>query len=396
MYLIKIYRVGVLLPSLSTRFGAQVPDTICDDQTKWPPQLRTGTGITDANFKESIRKYYLGTPAEKQEIITLFGSIEEWDVSQVTYMSSAFTSSDPSGNIPGVQFNADLSNWNVSNVTDMFGMFGACSVFNQDLSSWNVSNVTDMRLMFLYCSVFNQDLSSWSFTTTPEHADWCTGAPICDDQTKWPPQLRTGTGITDANFKESIRKYYLGTPAEKQEIITLFGSIEEWDVSQVTYMNNAFASDPSGNIPGVLFNADLSGWIVSNVTDMALMFLDCSVFNSDLSSWSFTTTPEHVAWCTGAPICDDELKWPPQLRTGTGITDANFKESIRKYYLGTPAEKQEIITLFGSIEEWDVSQVTYMNNAFASDPSGNIPGVLFNADLSEWDVSNVTTMGFNV
>ena len=90
-----------------------------------------------------------------------------------------------------------------------------------------------------------------------------------------------------------------------------------------------------------------------------------------------------MAWCTGAPICDDELKWPPQLRTGTGITDANFKESIRnKYYLGTPAEKQEIITLFGSIEEWDVSQVTYMNNAFASDPSGNIPGVLFNADLS--------------
>ena len=108
-------------------------------------------------------------------------------------MSNAFAS-DPSGNIPGVQFNADLSNWNVSNVTDMFGMFGACSVFNQDLSSWNVSNVTDMRLMFLDCSVFNQDLSNWSFTTTPEHADWCTGAPICNDQTKWPPQLRTGTG----------------------------------------------------------------------------------------------------------------------------------------------------------------------------------------------------------
>ena len=340
---------------------------ICNDQKKWPPQLRTG--ITNANFKEIIYYYYLGTSAEKQLIITLLGSIEEWDVSQVTYMNNAFAS-DPSGNIPGVQFNADLSGWNVSNVTDMFGMFGACSVFNQDLSSWNVSNVTDMRLMFLDCSVFNQDLSNWSFTTTPEHADWCTGAPICDDQTKWPPQLRTGTGITDANFKELINKYYLGTNEEKQEIISTYGIIEEWDVSQVTYMNNAFASDPSGNIPGVQFNADLSGWNVSNVTDMGFvfsgcsvfnqdlsnwnvsnvtnmgyMFLDCSVFNQDLSNWSFTTTPEHTDWCTGAPICDDQTKWPPQLRTGTDITDANFKELIRKYYLGTQAEKQAIITL---------------------------------------------------
>ena len=73
-------------------------------------------------------------------------------------------------------------------------------------------------------------------------------------------------------YSKNNRKYYLGTPAEKQEIITLFGSIEEWDVSQVTYMNNAFASDPSGNIPGAQFNADLSNWNVSNVTDMLECF----------------------------------------------------------------------------------------------------------------------------
>ena len=215
-----------------------------------------GTHLTDANFKDSIRKYYLGTPTEKQEIISAYGTIEKWIVFKVTNMFRAF-SSDPSGNIPGVPFNADISKWNMINVTTTVLMFENCSVFNQDLSywfdnpykhegfteckgmfvgcsvfnsdllsQWNMTNVTDMGSMFESCSVFNQDLSSWRFTTTPDHEDWCTGAPICDDELKWPTQLRQG--ITDANLKELIRKYYLGTPTEKQEIISTYGIIEDW------------------------------------------------------------------------------------------------------------------------------------------------------------------------
>ena len=44
-------------------------------------------------------------------------------------------------------FNQDISDWDVSNVTDMSKMF-AYAVFNQDISSWNVSNVTKMEEMF--------------------------------------------------------------------------------------------------------------------------------------------------------------------------------------------------------------------------------------------------------
>ena len=32
----------------------------------------------------------------------------------------------------------NLSNWDVSNVTNMCGMFYDCKKFNQDISSWNV------------------------------------------------------------------------------------------------------------------------------------------------------------------------------------------------------------------------------------------------------------------
>ena len=55
-------------------------------------------------------------------------------------------------------FNGDISNWNVSNVTNMALMFIGLSSFNQDISSWDVSNVTNMNAMFANASSFNQDL----------------------------------------------------------------------------------------------------------------------------------------------------------------------------------------------------------------------------------------------
>ena len=45
----------------------------------------------------------------------------------------------------------DISEWNVSNVTDMSWMFYYCKKFNQDLSGWDVSNVTN-RLGIFYRS----------------------------------------------------------------------------------------------------------------------------------------------------------------------------------------------------------------------------------------------------
>ena len=55
----------------------------------------------------------------------------------------------------------DISDWDVSNVTDMSYMFTHCKNLNQDISKWDVSKVTNMAYMFAFCKKFNQDLSSW-------------------------------------------------------------------------------------------------------------------------------------------------------------------------------------------------------------------------------------------
>ena len=81
------------------------------------------------------------------------GDISDWDVSHVTNMRCMFGDSN---------FNGDISNWDVSNVTDMNLMFYHCESFNQDISLWDVSNVIKMEAMFYGCESFNQDISSWN------------------------------------------------------------------------------------------------------------------------------------------------------------------------------------------------------------------------------------------
>ena len=93
-------------------------------------------------------------------------SMKTWDVSNVTNMAGLFGTCNcfnPANerNKDGIP---DLTYWDVSSVTDMSNMFSHIyggAMFNQDISGWDVSNVTDMTRMFMGNQYFNQDLSSW-------------------------------------------------------------------------------------------------------------------------------------------------------------------------------------------------------------------------------------------
>jgi len=149
------------------------------------------------------------------------------DVSQVTDMSGLFSETD---------FHGDVSQWDVSNVKYMYYTFQDCTKFNCDLSKWDVSKVTDMRGMFDGCSEFNQDLSGW-----------------------------------DVSRVKNMRYMFC--------VCTNFNSdISSWNVGKVTNMSNMFYGCEN-------FNQDLSGWNVSRVERMNAMFQNCTSFNQDISGW---------------------------------------------------------------------------------------------------------------
>ena len=122
------------------------------------------TKATATNYK-----YHPKSKAELQKII--LDRIKEEgneldlndiDTSALTDMSHLF---DNSISELFIDFNGNISNWDVSNVTDIKYCFGFCKKFNGDLSGWNLSEAEDISFMFKNCYEFEgKGLENWNIS----------------------------------------------------------------------------------------------------------------------------------------------------------------------------------------------------------------------------------------
>jgi surface protein len=88
-----------------------------------------------------------------KDIFNYDHDISNWDVSHVTNMSSMFENFK--------SFNQDLSLWDVSSVENMSSMFKNCIEFNSNINSWDVRFVSNFSYMFSETKKFNSPLSNW-------------------------------------------------------------------------------------------------------------------------------------------------------------------------------------------------------------------------------------------
>ena len=95
--------------------------------------------FTNDTLRRAVEDYVAGG-ARKEDIVKKYGEISNWDVSNVTNMGGMFLNAE--------SFNQPLNNWNVSKVTNMNKMFMGASSFNQPLDNWNVTKVMYIESMF--------------------------------------------------------------------------------------------------------------------------------------------------------------------------------------------------------------------------------------------------------
>ena len=80
--------------------------------------------FTNDTLRRAVQDYLSGV-ARKERIVDKYGEISNWDVSKVTNMNAMFQNA--------TSFNQPLNNWNVSKVTNMEAMFWGATSFNQPL-----------------------------------------------------------------------------------------------------------------------------------------------------------------------------------------------------------------------------------------------------------------------
>jgi len=290
-------------------------------------------------------------------------NLDSWDVSNVTNMQGLFYFAS--------SFNQDISGWDVSNVTDMSYMFEYATAFNQDISSWNVGSVTTMEKMFRDASAFNQNIGSWIVNSVMDMNAMFAGATSFNqDLSSW-----------DISNVSIMYGMFSGASSFNQPI----GS---WNVSNVTSMNNLFSNASS-------FNQPLDSWNVSNVTNMGSMFKGASSFNQNLNTWDVSNVTYTANMFEGATVFNGDISsW--EVINVTTMADmfreaSSFDVDISSWNTGSVTNMSSMFVNASSFNQpigtWNVSSVTYMAYMFA-----DANGSSFNQDLNSWDVSNVTNM----
>ena len=314
--------------------------TLCDIDTKNKPKnenpggLLGGTApqytpITNNNELKTAVNMYIDN---KEDAITIYGPIEDWNTSNVKSMMRVFIGKET--------FNEDISKWNTSKVTNMDHMFTNATLFNQNISTWDTSKVTNMDHMFTHATSFNQDIGSWNTSNVHVMFDMFGEA---------------------TSFNQNI------------------GS---WNTSSVYSMTNMFSQATS-------FNQDIGSWNTGSVGDMNLMFYQAKAFNQDISKWNVDNVVIYDSFGTESPLCKGSMCLiPPNLSnslacSGTQAkafeTKTDFLTAIKAYNTNPCAN-----TGYGNIEYWNTSKLTDMSSlGFGPD---------FNADISRWDTSKVKSM----
>lgn len=286
--------------------------------------------------------------------------VSAWDVSSVQNFS-AF-------NFLGNNTNMNISGWDTSSATNMGVMFrNSGGTFNEDLSAWNVSGVTNFALMFSECNAFNADLSAWNVGSA---TNFNTMFGNCLSQTTDFSSWNVSNGV---NFGGMFRNC----------ASTGFNwSINSWNMSNATNTSTMFQGGPSWANGGVDLGSGIGGTLsrstfastVTGVTNASSMFFNTSspltlgYLDFRYSGGSGLNLTNFGYNLPEASVIDTLVLWSQNTNIATGVNGVDLFGTSRVIdrttttalgNTGADAEAAEA-TLSGTYS-WTITNISYIN-----------------------------------
>ena len=302
-----------------------------------------------------------------------------------------------------IQKYGPVNYWNFSNKISFENAFnnrairpGEIPLFNIDDTNIKAANETIKTVIFKVSSTAYY-MNNITFTKNTDGNIVISGTTrqIDDD---------TSESITDKTLNVTTNKFGVDNIDSDYKVKEYYmpPDMSGWNVSNVTNMKNMFSnSNFTGNhftgTPNIEktgdnreWYGDISKWDVSGVTNMESMFYNTSNFNGDLSKWDVSGVTNMISMFSAAHNFNGDLsKWDvskvEDMRSMFN-TAPKFNGDISKWNVSNVTNMEsmfsEATSFDRNISKWDVSSVTNMNNMFSGTSS-------FYQNISDWDVENV-------
>jgi surface protein len=183
-----------------------------------------------------------------------------------------------------------------------------------------------------------------------------------------PPSWSVSTGKafkTNDELRQAVDEYMIDDSPSSYTAFQYGYPIGVWDVSLITDFSHIFDSNRNNNL--LRFNADLSGWNVSNAVSMYAMFQQAVSFTdatNGLASWDVSKVTDMSGMFASSAFSGNISAW----QVGR-VTDFSFFADFASSFTG-------------DLSMWNVSSAQDMSWMFRASKS-------FNSNISNWDVSSV-------
>ena len=352
-----------------------------------------GTGTTPWNVSKVTTFSNMFSGASNFNNGSDTAPINNWAINTVSSvsMASMFNSTN--------YFNRPIDNWNMTKVNNTSGMFAYTRAFNQSLSNWErvgstMANIIDMSLMFGgNILVFNQDISNWNVSGVTNFSSMFSSNTLFNNGSNTNTNLITGrTGIDGWNINTSsfVNMSSMFSGGGGDSYVTFNRPIGNWNTSKVNNMSYMFSKSGNGNHA---FNQYIGDWDTSSVTDMSYMFQanqgdgSTSKFNKEISKWDVSKVTNFSYMLSARQFTNGDNNQQNPITSRIGINGWNINTTATS--VNMTSMFQNAFAFNQDISSWNVSKVTNFGNLMLGKTNLNFSSTNLDAIYNGWIVNGV-------